>query len=259
MDHEHLGFLFPGHSAEDDYPRMASMVQPHVSVEVVETTILEDAHREDALRDVGDVKTLLVGAAVLREHGVTAAMWACTSGSFVFGLQGAIEQARQVEQFLGVPTSSTSLAFVAACKHLGIERVSIAATYPEDIAAMFKQLLADCEIEVVQVSGLGIITAAEVGTLGRDHVIALARANDHHAAQAILIPDTALHTAEWLDDLETAVGKPVLTANQVTMWQALQLAGRTEAQGALGSLFRAPSVAQAVELPQPTAWSFWRA
>lgn len=237
----HLGFLFPGRSAEDDYPRMASMIQPPVSAEVVETTIGEDAHREDALRDVGDVERLIVGAAILREHGATVAMWACTSGSFVFGLQGAIDQARQVERFLGVPTSSTSLAFVAACRHLGIDRVSIAATYPDDIAEMFRRLLKDSGTDVVQVSGLGIITAVEVGTLGRDRVLALVRANDHQDAQAILVPDTALHTAAWLEDLEAATGKPVLTANQVTMWQALQLAGRTETQDGLGALFRTPS------------------
>ena len=165
-------------------------------------------------------------------------MWACTSGSFVLGLEGARAQARAVEDFLGVPVSSTSLAFAAAALELGLRRVAVAATYPADIAAMFSRLLADSGVEVVHVGALGIITGVEVGTLDRERVLALATANDHPAAEAVLLPDTALHTVDWLDDLESAVGKPVLTANQVTVWEALRLAGQPTAQPGLGSLFR---------------------
>ncbi|HVB37929.1 MAG TPA: hypothetical protein VND92_05295 [Vicinamibacterales bacterium] len=233
-----LGFLYPDHSAEDDYPRIGARIRPPVSVEVVHTTIGEDAHREDALRDTGDVRRLLEGAATLRQRGVDAVMWACTSGSFVFGLEGARAQARAVEDFVGVPASSTSLAFPAAAHDLGLRRVAIAATYPADIAAMFRRLLADSGIDVVHVGALGIITGVEVGALGRDAVLRLATASDHPAAEAILLPDTALHTVDWLDDLEAAVGKTVLTANQVTVWQALRLAGHAAPQDGFGALFR---------------------
>jgi hypothetical protein len=51
------------------------------------------------------------------------------------------------------------------------------------------------------------------------------------------VPDTALHTARWLDELEAAVRKPVLTANQVTMWEALRLAGRPVRATGPGRLF----------------------
>lgn len=240
-----LGFLYPDHSAEDDYPRIGARIRPPVRVDVVHTSIGEDAHREDALRDTGDVRRLLEGAALLREHGVDAAMWACTSGSFVFGLEGARAQARAIEEFLGVPVSSTSLAFAAACQALGLKRVAIAATYPQEIAAMFRQLLGDSGVEVVQMGWLGIITGVEVGTLGREQVLALARANAHPDAEATLLPDTALHTVDWLDELEAATGTTVLTANQVTVWQALRLAGHMEPQDGLGRLFRDPAGASA--------------
>ncbi len=66
----------------------------------------------------------------------------------------------------------------------------------------------------------------------------MASRNDHPDAQAILLPDTALHTVDWLDELEAAAGKPVLTANQVTVWEALQLARVFRPQTGLGTLFR---------------------
>jgi maleate cis-trans isomerase len=232
-----LGFLYPDHSAEDDYPRIGARIRPPVDLLVVHTTIGEDAHREDALRDTGDVRRLLAGAAELKAAGVAAAMWACTSGSFVFGLDGARQQAKAVEDFLGVPVSSTSLAFADACHALGIDRVAIGATYPAEVAAMFRRLLADAGIDTVHVGALGIITGVEVGTVPRDRVLALATRNDHPDAQAILLPDTALHTVDWLDELDAAAGKTVLTANQVTVWQALRLAGLLQPQDGLGALF----------------------
>ena len=233
----HLGFLYPGYSAEDDYPRIETMIDPPVQISVVHTTIGEDAHREDALLDAGSGWRLHEGAAELKRRGVHTAMWACTSGSFVFGVDGARQQARAVEEFLGVPVSSTSLAFVEAACALGLRRVAVAATYPVGIAALFEKFLADCGIGVTDVSGLGIITGVEVGGLGREQVLALATENDHVDAEAVLLPDTALHTVAWLEALEDACRKPVLTANQVTVWQALRLAGHPAKQRGLGRLF----------------------
>jgi maleate cis-trans isomerase len=205
----HLGFLYPGYSAEDDYPRIETLIDPPAQMSVVHTSIGEDAHREDALLDVGSEWRLHEGARELKRRGVHSAMWACTSGSFVFGVDGARRQVKAVEDFLGVPVSSTSLAFVEAARALGVRRVS----------------------------GQGIITAVEVATLGRDEVLALATANDHEDAEVVLLPDTALRTVAWLEALENVCGKPVLTANQVTVWQALRLAGHPTKQRGLGRLF----------------------
>jgi maleate cis-trans isomerase len=164
-------------------------------------------------------------------------MWACTSGSFVFGPDGARIQAAGVAQALGVPASSTSIAFVDACAALGVRRVAVAASYPADVAQHFVRFLTGGGVEVVAMGSHGIITAAEVGTLTADRVVAMVKAADHPDAEAILVPDTAMHTLEIVDELEAAVGKPVLTANQVTVWKGLDLVGPVPSLPSLGSLF----------------------
>lgn len=68
-------------------------------------------------------------------------------------------------------------------------------------------------------------------------MIDFALANTREDADALLIPDTALHSAAWLTDLEQATGKPVLTANQVSFWEALRLCGKLTPQSGLGKLF----------------------
>lgn len=232
------GFLYPGHAAEDDYPRMAGLVASPVEAHVVHTSVGVDAHRVDDLLDLGGPERLAEGAAALAAAGCEVAVWACTSGSFVFGPEGARAQVTGVEAHAGVPASSTSFAFVNALAHLGIDRVAIAATYPPDVAHAFEAFLAAHDVTVASVGAEDVLTATEVGTFGRERVVRFVTAGDHPGAAAVLVPDTALHSAAWIDELEAAVGKPVLTANQVTMWEALRLAGVTGRAQRLGTLFR---------------------
>ncbi|WP_338696819.1 decarboxylase [Streptomyces sp. Q6] len=232
-----LGFLYPGHSAEDDYPRIEMLIDSDVRLPVVHTDIGEDAHRVDALLRMGAPERLAAGVEELRLSGAEAVVWACTSGSFVFGWDGAHDQVRGLARAAGLPASSTSFAFAHAIRELGVRRVAVAATYPADVADHFATFLKAAGAEVLSVRGSGIITAAEVGTWGWDEVLAMARAGDHPDAEAVLLPDTALHTAAHVQGLEEALGKPVLTANQVTVWEALRLVDRRVNVPALGALF----------------------
>ncbi|MET8677701.1 decarboxylase [Streptomyces sp. NPDC004647] len=232
-----VGFLYPGYSAEDDYPRLEGILSADVRLPLVHTDIGEDAHRVDALLEMGSAARLAAGVEELKAAGAQAVVWACTSASFVFGWEGAKEQVRELSVVAGLPASSTSFAFAHAIHALGADRVAIAATYPEDVAEHFKAFLKASGTEVVAMRGSGIITAAEVGTWGRQEVLELARAGDHPEAQAVLLPDTALHTAAYLSDLEAELGKPVLTANQVTVWEGLCLLDRSVPHSDLGALF----------------------
>jgi maleate cis-trans isomerase len=233
-----IGFLYPGYSAEDEYPAMERLLAasgPPVSLPVVHTLMREDAHRVDALLDIGGADVLAEGARALGD--VAAVVWACTSGSFVFGWDGASAQVEGVCAAAGAPASSTSFAFVNAVRHLGVRRVAVAATYPLEVASRFVSFLGTAGVEVLSLSCKGIVTAAEVGALGRDEVLSFVAAHDHPDAEAVLVPDTALHTVAWLTDLEDLLGKPVLTANQVSVWEGLRLVGATEPRAGLGALF----------------------
>jgi maleate cis-trans isomerase len=231
----HIGILYPLHSAEDDYQRLAAALAPPVQVQIVHTDS-PNLHRIQESRVTGSRKCLLSGAEALRAYNVAVCLWACTSGSFAFGVAGAQRQAQDIADALGVPASSTSLAFLSAIHALGLKRVVVAATYPEDLSNAFRSFLTEGGVEVVHMDCLGIWTGDEVGLIGREVVLRFACANDHPDAEAVLIPDTALHTVDFLFELEAEVGKTVLTANQVTMWEALRLAGRLTPQSKLGQL-----------------------
>jgi maleate cis-trans isomerase len=233
-----IGILYPGYAAEGDFGLLEQRFAGTAAFEVVHTAIREDTHSEDSLLDMGRPERLLEGARRL-PPGIAAVVWACTSGSFIYGWEGAKAQAAELQETLGVPVSSTSLAFVNAARALGLRRVAIAATYPADITRRFEEFLAHGGVDPVAVTSSGIITAAEVGTLSGDDAGALVAAADRPDADAVLVPDTALHTIEAIETLEQEAGKPVLTANQVSAWEGLRLAGAGPTPQGPGQLFGA--------------------
>ena len=239
-----LGILYPGHSAEDDYPRIEQLLGSDIRVDLVHTDIGEDAHRVDALLQMGAPERLAGGLQQLRLSGAEAVVWACTSGSFVHGWDGAHEQVRSLAVAAGMPASSTSFAFVHALREVGARRAAVGATYPEDVAGLFADFLRAGGVEVTGVRSSGVITAAEVGTWGEEEVFALARAADTPDADVVLLPDTALHTVAHIPALEKELGKPVLTANQVTAWECLRLTDRRVNAPGLGVLFTREPIVQ---------------
>ncbi|WP_328604022.1 maleate cis-trans isomerase [Amycolatopsis sp. NBC_00345] len=238
-----IGFIYPDHAAEDDYLLAEQLLGGADSEQgdirlPVEHIYGTDLHAVPELLDLGSEARLADGAALLAKHEPDAVIWACTSGSFVYGWDGARGQADGLAQVAGVPASSTSFAFVHAAQALDVKRVAVAASYPDDVAQLFVEFLAAGGVEVVAMASADISTAAEVGRLAPEAVVRLAVQHDHADADAVLVPDTAMRTLAEINAIETALGKPVLTANQVTVWEGLRLTGTTRLVRSMGRLFR---------------------
>ncbi len=229
-----VGFIYPDHAAESDYPIAGQLLGVNLPVVHVYGT---DLHAVPELMDLGSPVRLAQGAELLAPHRPAAVVWACTSGSFVFGPDGAAEQVAGLSAAAGAPASSTSFAFVHALAALGCSRVAVAASYPSDIAELFVNFLAAHGVNVYSMGSAGIDTAAEVSRLTAEQVQTLALANDTDTAEALLIPDTAMHTVSQVEALERLLHKPVLTANAVTVWEGLRIAGIARQVDGLGMLF----------------------
>lgn len=233
-----LGFIYPGHSGEADYEILADALGPDHQVLVEHTAVPLDLHREDALRMTGDLEHVSEGAQRLRDVGVDSSMWACTSASFVFGFEGAQRQAEQVAEITGAPTSSTSLAFAEALRRMGAETALIAATYPADVTELFQNFLRDAGIEAKPVASLGLLAAGEVSAMSPEQIVDLASQAGDEEADALLLPDTAMLSLAVIERLEATSDRLILTANQVTSWMGMRLAGVSARPERLGRLLR---------------------
>jgi maleate isomerase len=150
--------------------------------------------------------------------------YACTSGSFIGGLAG---EAALVSAMItaGAPAAvTTSGALLQALRHLDLSRIATVTPYVPEITAGLTTYLTEAGVEVIAAAGLGLIS--DIWTVPYDVTVGLVRDTDTADAQAVFISCTNLPTYDLIASLERELGKPVLTANQVTMWSALHAIGR---------------------------------
>ena len=151
--------------------------------------------------------------------------YACTSGSFIGGLAGEAALVAAMTNAGAAAAVTTSGALLDALAQLEVHRIATATPYVAEITTGLTCYLAEAGVEVVAAAGLGLIS--DIWTVPYDITAALVRDIDTDDAQAVFISCTNLPTYDVIAELERELGKPVLTANQVTMWSALRALGRT--------------------------------
>ena len=104
-----------------------------------------------------------------------------------------------------------------------LTRIATVTPYVADLTAGCT-FLAEAGVEVVAAAGLGL--TSDIWTVPYAVTAGLVRDTDTADAQAVFISCTNLPTYDVIAPLEAELGKPVLTANQVTMWSALRVIGR---------------------------------
>jgi maleate isomerase len=157
-----------------------------------------------------------------------AVMYACTSGSFVNGKAGEYVLRRTMLDAGAPAACTTSGALIDALATLGITRLAIATPYIESVTMRLVGYLAEHGVRTVASEGLGLL--GHIWRVSYAEVVDIVRSVDRPEAEALFISCTNLPTYDVIEPLEQALGKPVITANQVTMWAALRAIGR----GAVG-------------------------
>lgn len=196
----------------------------------VECSKAPPGHGVDALFTVGEVAGLVRAAVSLAQRGAQAVVWACTSGSFIGGWQWGLEQCAELRARTGVPVTSATLALVADCRQLGYCSVDVLSPYPEAVSEIFLACLRQAGLRVAGSRALDSDGATASAALRlADQCRAFARGG-RLSGDAVIIPDTAVNSLSLIPELEAALGKPVVTANQACLQQGAVLLG---AAGAL--------------------------
>jgi maleate isomerase len=168
----------------------------------------------------------LIARGVTELHAVAPSVtaYACTSGSFVGGVAGEAALVTAMTA-AGAPVAvTTSGALLAALRHLDISRIATVTPYTDDLTAGLTNYLGEAGVEVVATSGLGL--TSQIWTVPYEVTAELVRSTDTSDAAAVFVSCTNLPTYDVIASLEAELGKPVLTANQVTIWSSLTLIGR---------------------------------
>lgn len=180
-----------------------------VSLEMA-STISNDADIRAATRNL-----------VVTEAPVIA--YACTSASFVHGIPGESRLRATISEASTARAVTTSGALLAAVHHLGIRSLSVATPYVKELGDALVAFLGTAGVNVTGTVHLGL--DHRIWTVPYARSYDLIEQADHPDADAIFVSCTNLPTYDLIAPAEARLGKPILTASQVTMWAALRELG----------------------------------
>lgn len=227
VDTRRVGIVWPEPVQEGHRAELQRFVGPDVRLDIEPVRIEPEPEQNITLALVeGLARDPENGRAAgrLAKRGAQAVAYGCTSGSYVLGPNGdaAIIELMQAES--GVPATTTSSAVAAALRTLGAQSVAVLSPHIDALNERLRAYLEASGFGVAAMVGLNLSCDIEAVEPGETRKIVESQV-DRPEADAVFISCTGMRTAEVIGEMETSLGKPVVTANQATLWQVGQLAG----------------------------------
>ncbi len=217
-----IGLLVPAEDAVSE--RDFRLMLPDDSVAVFTNRI--ETTRICTLDELKKMAPLLQKAAsmVLTDDRVDVLNYSCTSATVAIGYENVANSLSVARP--DVPVVTPISAAVVAFQALEVEKVAVVTPYPNEVnVAMYDYL----EAEGVSIRGFhafeGLLTDYEVSRLPPQALYEAGLEANNPEVEAVFLSCTGIRSAEIVEELENALGKPVVTSNQAAFWQCLRLAG----------------------------------
>jgi len=196
---------------------------------------LRNVEADSTLRIVGDIES---ESCKLADAGVDAVVLAATAPSSRRGPGYDQALIAQITKASGKPATTASTALIQAMAVLGLRSLVIAAPWSDDVNRIAAAFIEASGYRVVAHRALGHVRNLDIGLLPPQSAFDLGRAVDLPDADAVLLACGNWLTLGIVDELESALSKPVLTTNQVSLWAVLRLAGYDHPIAGWGRLLR---------------------
>jgi maleate isomerase len=199
-------------------------VPDDVSLHLTRTPFVPVEVSLDQARLVSEHETLREGVQALCAVSPDVVAYACTSGSFVGGTVGEASMTAAMEEAGEAPSLTTSGALLTALQEIGARRIALVTPYTKSVTDSLENFLGEAGIAVTGRSYLGL--TREIWRVPYRDVVDMAREAVVDAPDALFISCTNLPTYDVIPQLEAELRMPVLSANQVTVWEALRRIGK---------------------------------
>jgi maleate isomerase len=157
-----------------------------------------------------------------------AIAYGCTASSIVQGLAYDAHLRAEIEHDYKTPSTTAAHAIVTAAKGLGMSTVSIVSPYTKEVDEAEHRYFSGAGLTVIGGAYLGIADGFALAEPEPDVLFDLGMRGFDARADGLIMTclNTRSHTV--IERLEQALGKPVVTSTQATLWHALRLAGITD-------------------------------
>lgn len=171
--------------------------------------------------------------------GVEIITYACTAGSFFEGPDTDEIIAREILEATGIQAITTTTCVIEALHNLNIQKLSVATPYGSLRNQMLKTFFEAAGIKVVTVQTPGEAGYANA-LVGEENepLIQAVESIVHPDTDAVFISSTGVRAMHLLDEMEERIKKPVITANQATVWGTFRKIGITSSISGYGCLLR---------------------
>tara|TARA_B100000959_G_scaffold263394_1_gene302757 strand:- start:131 stop:856 length:726 start_codon:yes stop_codon:yes gene_type:complete len=173
---------------------------------------------------------------LLLHADVDAIAYCCTTGSLIDGVEWDEKLAARLCKATNLPVTTTASAAIAAMQALGIQTVSVATPYIDEVNKIERAYMEARGIRVANIVGLQFTRGGELHSLDRDTAREFCRNAMDEMADGLFISCTDFAAIDFLAELEQELGKPVITSNTATLWQVLRLMNLDQAIVGFGSL-----------------------
>ena len=165
--------------------------------------------------------------------------YGCTSGSYFKGIDYNKELIRKMEAAAGIPAITTSMASVEALRELGLKKVCFITPYDDFFTEKGKEFFEASGFEVPVTKHLTITSFERKqlppeAVLKLTHELAISAYNP--SCDGIFCSCTGFNAIEIIEEVEKEIGKPMISANQATMWLMLKIAEVRKAIKGFGEL-----------------------
>lgn len=179
---------------------------------------------------------IVEAAAMLADARCDPIVFHCTANSMAEGMTGERHIVAAIKNATGGQAMTTASATMAAFEALAAKRIVFVSPYTRPSHERDLEFLEEAGLEIVGERNLGLSGSdAYCAMPAADWLQVMAEEKDDRT-DVYFLSCANIRAIEALEEMEKILGRPVVTSNQVVIWQALRLAGVNDPLPRLGRL-----------------------
>jgi maleate isomerase len=209
-----IGMIIPSVNSMAE-PQFNHFAPPGLGVHVARARVAGPWKRP--LADMAD--EIATSAKLLADVAPDLIVFHCTDTSMTQGPQGEGRILDIIQNATGIAALATSRLVLEALQALGLRNLILLSPYKSNQAVI--EYLAATGFTVVDDVALGL-EGLEFAAVTPDEWAKLARKHDRSNADGIFLSCTNTTQIEAIEEIERALGKPVVNSNQAVLWGCLK-------------------------------------
>tara|TARA_Y100001958_G_C21225217_1_gene550603 strand:- start:1169 stop:1915 length:747 start_codon:yes stop_codon:yes gene_type:complete len=173
---------------------------------------------------------------ILPNENIDCIVYGCTSGTIAAGYDSIEKKVKAAKPNAKLTTPSS--AAIKALRKFNVKRLSIFTPYSKILNDEVVEYFSKEGFEITSNNYLDIAADYDIGKVDQKFLYNILSKIDLTDADALFISCTALPVLNIIDDLEKKLNKPVLSSNQILIWDSLESIGKNNDVTGFGKLFK---------------------